>query len=67
MDDPTIFRVPLDDETMEAVLEQAAAAKVPPRILIASVVRDVFLAMRAEGETLVRIEPGDLPPTKSKH
>lgn len=66
-DDLTVFRVPLDDETMEAVLQQAEAVKVPPRDLIAAVVRDTFLMMKQQGVTLARLEPGDKPPTNSKH
>lgn len=67
MDDPTIFRVPLDDETMEAVLDQARAAKVPPRDLIAAVVRDTFLMMKEQGVLIARLDPGEKPPTDSKH
>ena len=67
MDDQTIMRVPLDDETMEAVLEQAEAVRVPPRELIAAVVRDTFLMMKEQGVTFARIEAGASPPTKSKH
>jgi len=67
MDDPTIMRVPLDDETMEAVLQQAEAAMVPPRDLIAAVVRDTFLTMKEQGVTFVRLAPGEKPPSDSKH
>ncbi len=62
----TMFCVPLDDETMEAVMEQAEAAQVAPRDLIAAVVRDTFLMMKAEGVTFARREP-DEPPTDSRH
>lgn len=67
MADPTYMRVPLDDETMEAVLLQAEAAQVPPRALIAAVVRDTFLMMRQQGVTFVRLAPGAKPPSNSKH
>lgn len=67
MDDHTIMRVALDDETMAAVLDQAEAARVPPRELIAAVVRDAFLMMREQGVTFARLEPGPKPPTNSKH
>ena len=47
--EPTIFRVPIDDETMIAVIEQAQETKTPPRDLIAAVVRSVFLYAQKSG------------------
>ncbi|HEY6029959.1 MAG TPA: hypothetical protein VIU44_05325 [Gaiellaceae bacterium] len=61
------MRIPLDDETMAAAIEQASSARVGLVEVIAAVVRDAFLAMRAEGVTFVRLAPGDEPPTNSRH
>lgn len=47
--EPTIFRIPIDDETMESVLEQSVLAKRPPREVIAAVVRDVFAFAKSSG------------------
>lgn len=46
---PTHFRVPVDDETMPLLMEQAAAARLPPASLLAVIVRDVLAHAKAEG------------------
>lgn len=67
MTDLTTFRVELDDETVAAVMEQAEAVRLPPRALIAAVVRDTFLAMKAEGVTLDRVALPAGPPSNRRH
>lgn len=65
MNDPTYMRVPLDDETMAAAIEQAAAAKAPIPLVLGAILRDVLLAMQAQGQ-LLQVVPA-VPPTERKH
>lgn len=64
---PTTFQIPFDDETMVAVLEQALETMVPPRALIAAVVRDAFLHAKRNGLTIVCVPPGAPARSTSKH
>ncbi len=45
----TYFRVPLDDAAMVVLMEQAEAARCPPRLLLSIIVRSVLAHAKAEG------------------
>ena len=55
--EPTHFRVPVDDETMPLLLEQAEAAGCPPRLLLSVIVREVLAHAKAEGLSFAVMTP----------
>ena len=64
-DDPTTFQVDLDDETMERVLKQSVAARMPPRQLLSVVVRGLFAQAAASGTVL--LDPPSRVPSTELH
>ena len=63
--EPTVFQLDLDDETMERVLRQSVAAKMPPRRLLSVVVRGLFAQAAASGTTL--LDPPSRTPSTELH
>ncbi len=61
--EPTHFLVPVDDETMPLLLEQAEVAGCPPRLLLAIIIRDVLAHAKAKGLAFAVATP----PSGSKH
>jgi len=56
--DKTTFRVPVDDEHMPTLMEQAVAAGVDPPALLDVIVNDILAFAKRQGIQLVpRIEP----------
>lgn len=64
-EDMTTYRIRLDDETMEALLEQSAKAKQPPRNVLEYLVAGILKHAKASGLQL--LDPGPLPPSISHH
>ena len=59
----TTFRVLVDDETMPLLMERAAAAGCPPRLLLSIIVRDVLAHAKETGLSFAVVTP----PTGSRH